>query len=100
MKTLDHTMFVRRCVACGYDGALLQGGRAARCARCGCDLRERPARSYAEMEGFIGQPVILDSPREHPVPQEKLIHRWLAFLFFALLMLIGIAYLSSAALPT
>ena len=99
MKTLDHTMFVRRCVACGYDGALLQGGRATRCARCGCDLRERPARSYAEMEGFIGQPVTLDSPLDKPISQEKLIHRWLAFVFFALLMLIGIAYLSSAAMP-
>ena len=52
------------------------------------------------MEGFIGQPVTLDSPLDKPVTHEKLIHRWLAFVFFALLMLIGIAYLSTAAIPT
>ena len=57
VRTVNPDLYVRRCVACGYDGALLQNGRAERCARCGCDLHLRPARSYAEMEGLIGQPI-------------------------------------------
>lgn len=51
------------------------------------------------MEGFLGMPITLNSPAEPPISQEKLIHRWIAFLFFALLMLIAIAYLSSVAMP-
>ncbi|MCZ6835596.1 MAG: hypothetical protein O7G85_07465 [Planctomycetota bacterium] len=91
-------MFVRRCVACGYDGALLRGGMAERCARCGCDLSKRPARSYAEMEGLIGQPLTIDSPMTKPRKQERLINRWLAFLFFMLLGAVAFIYLAAATL--
>ena len=97
VKTLNRRMFVRRCVACGYDGAMLHGGAAERCARCGCDLHLRPARSYAEMEGLIGHPLTIDAPMSEPRKQERLIHRWLAFLFFAMLGVIAIVYLTSAA---
>ena len=99
VELLDRRMFVRRCVVCGYDGALLRGGAAERCARCGTDLRLRPARSYAEMEGFIGLPVTIDAPALEPLRQQRLIHRWLAFCFFAMLFLIAVAYLASAAVP-
>jgi hypothetical protein len=102
LKSLDARLLRRRCVECGYDGALLRGGQATRCARCGCDLRRRPARSYAEMEGLTGQRVAL-----HRLPSptstaretrgERLIYRWLAILFGALLLLIGIAYLGASA---
>ena len=51
-RTLDQRLMRRRCVACGYDGSLLRNGFATRCAKCGCDLRKRPARSYVEMEGL------------------------------------------------
>jgi hypothetical protein len=99
LQSIDRNLFTRRCVACGYDGALLRGGTAPRCARCGCDLLERPARSYAEMEGLIGQPITIDRPRpEHPRP-ERILHRWLVFLFMALMCIIAIGYLSMAALP-
>ena len=63
VQTINRRLFTRRCLACGYDGALLQDGQAPRCARCGCDLRRRPARSYAEMEGLVGKPLTLDAPR-------------------------------------
>ena len=98
VKTLNRRIFVRRCVACGYDGALLRGGRAERCARCGCDLKERPARSYAEMEGLIGQPVTIDSPMSEPRKQERLVNRWLSFVFFAMLGLVGLIYLAAATM--
>jgi hypothetical protein len=99
VRTVNSDLYVRRCVACGYDGALLQNGHAERCARCGCDLRLRPARSYAEMEGLIGQPVILDSPPPMHYREQRLVQRWLAFLFFVALGLLLMAYLVAAAIP-
>ncbi len=50
------------CLDCGFDGAELQGERGTMtfvCPTCGADLYARPARSYAEMEGFC-------APRESP----------------------------------
>lgn len=99
VRTVNPDLYVRRCVVCGYDGALLQNGRAERCARCGCDLHLRPARSYAEMEGLIGQPITLDSPPAPGSREQRLIQRWLAFLFFVMLGLLLMAYLVAAAIP-
>jgi hypothetical protein len=95
-KTLNDRLLKRRCVACGYDGALLRNGFATRCAKCGCDLRKRPARSYVEMEGLPGArrgfvPMGFD-------PEPHVLSRWLAFLFLAMLMLIVIIALSTATL--
>jgi hypothetical protein len=96
-RTLDDRLLRRRCVACGYDGALLRNGFAARCARCGCDLRERPARSYVEMEGLPGarpggmRPTGFDR-------QPNVVSRWCAFLFLAMMVLVAIIALSSATL--
>ncbi len=95
-QTLDHRLLRRRCLACGYDGALLRDGLASRCARCGCDLRRRPARSYVEMEGLPGGP-------EHgaksldPSVEARLVHRWVAFVFLIMSGLVMIIYLSAAA---
>jgi hypothetical protein len=96
VQTLDRRMLTRRCVACGYDGALLRGGHASRCARCGCDLRQRPARSYAEMEGLLG--LRIEAPEDPGLErgQERLLHRWLAFLFFTLLLIVAMMSLASA----
>jgi hypothetical protein len=96
-KTLDERLLRRRCVACGYDGALLRGGFAVRCAKCGCDLRQRPARSYVEMEGLRG----IHPPRLGPVgfdPEPHALSRWLAFLFLVMMMFIVIIALASATL--
>src|SRR5262245_56232900 len=101
LQTRHYRLLKRRCVECGYDGPLLRGGQAAHCAKCGCDLRERPARSYAEMEGLLGHPMIDDMPAE-PGSQsrrDRLIQRWLAFMFMALMLTIVAAYLSTQALP-
>ncbi len=95
-KTLDPGLMVRRCVACGYDGALLRGGHAEICARCGCNLLKRPARSYAEMEGLLGQPMTLDEPLSSPRCQERLIHRWITFLFLTAIGFIALLYLATA----
>ena len=98
-KTVDEHLVRRRCVECGYDGALLRDGRAPLCARCGCDLRRRPARSYLEMEGFLPAPVPRD--RHHapvgPEPDNGMLRRWIAFLFLATLGLAMLIYLSAAA---
>lgn len=95
--THDQDVMVRRCVACGYDGSLLRNGRAARCARCGCDLRLRPARSYAEMEGLLGDLGPIPAPASEQRRQERLLHRWLAFLFFSMLAMMIMLTLASAA---
>lgn len=97
VRTIDQRLLRRQCVACGYDGALLRGGHVHRCPRCRCDLQLRPARSYAEMEGLLGLPTMMDPAGPLDRRQERLVHRWLAFLFFALLGFLAILYLVSAA---
>ena len=103
VSTLDDRLLKRRCVGCGYDGALLRGGQAHRCARCGCDLRERPARSYAEMEGLLGQPMIIDAPATDCALDGEwtgnVIHRWMAVLFLFLVFAALTSILAAAALP-
>ncbi len=98
--TLQKHLLQRRCVACGYDGALLRDGAASRCARCGCDLRRRPARSYAEMEGMV-----VRAPQRRVPPPEKRSHdlqrqllgRWLAFGLLAMGLLLLLVFLAVAA---
>jgi len=97
LRSLNEHLLVRRCVVCGYDGALLRNGEAERCARCGCDLHERPARSYAEMEG-LRQPA---SPSNRPFPDnygERLRRRWMAFSVVVMMGVVAFLYLLSAAL--
>ncbi len=96
-RALDPKTLRRLCVMCGYDGALLRGGDARRCARCGGDLRSRPARSYAEMEGLVSSP-----PPGRPAPaqpEDRILQRWLAFLFFAIVALAIAVYLFAASIP-
>lgn len=105
LKTLDSRLLKKQCVECGYDGAMLRGGMASRCPRCGCDLRDRPARSYAEMEGLLDLPlpvVVRKSKAANPSREpnrDHLIYRWLALLFTSMLLIIGIVYLTAALMP-
>lgn len=102
--TVNRDLFVRRCVCCGYDGALLRDGRARRCVRCGNDLVQRPARSYAEMEGLVG----IASPGAAPSARReasgapatmRVVQHWLAFIFIVLMGVVLLAYLVRAAVP-
>jgi hypothetical protein len=105
VRTLDRDLLVRRCVSCGYDGSLLLAAQAERCVRCGCDLRERPPRSYAEMEGLLGQPLSTDPVTADDADsfevlrgrEQRLVQRWLAFLFVVMLGLICLVCLSAEA---
>lgn len=83
-------------MACGYDGALLRNGMAPRCARCGCDLRKRPARSYIEMEALPPR-VVRRVLVEHTAPQPRLTQRWSFFLLLMLGALVMVVYLAAAA---
>jgi len=80
-----------RCVRCGYDGALLKEGRAPRCPRCGCDLRKRPALSYAQMEGFTA--ACSTGLGRASSTEARLIERWLAIGLVALVVIITAAVL-------
>jgi len=51
------------------------------------------------MEGLIGPPVTLDSPYLPERREQRLIQRWLAFLFFVMLGLLLMVYLFAAAIP-
>jgi len=100
LETKKRTLFTRQCVACGYDGALLRGGRAERCARCGCDLKQRPARSYAEMEGLLKPP----APRVIAPPQltrnTRIMKRWILFMSATMVGMIAFFYLVASAFTT
>jgi hypothetical protein len=101
MKTLDSRLLTLRCVCCGYEGSLLRDGQARHCARCGCDLRERPPRSYAEMEGLLGEPVTFPDHNmfiRRSSFEQTLAHRWLFFFVMAMIGLVAIACLTAAAL--
>lgn len=94
---LDRRLLMRRCVACGFDGEELLGGPTSRCPQCGCDLHERPARSYAEMEGLVGMPLV--RPVESlPSIRKPALERWLAFLVLTGACLITIIYLATSML--
>ncbi len=95
-QTLDQRLCKRRCLACGYDGALLRNGMALRCARCGCDLRKRPARSYIEMEALPPRAVRRSMPHD-PAPQPRLTQRWSFFLLLVLGGLVMVVYLAALA---
>lgn len=98
LKRLRSSLLVRRCVACGYDGSLLRAADARRCPRCGCDLKKRPARSYAEMEGLVPGPALVPKPVIWPRNEMNLSHRWLVFMFFWAVLIGAITCLSVAAL--
>jgi len=100
---LRRHLLSRRCVACGAETDPLNDASPTYCPCCGTDLLERPARSYAEMEGLIGeetQQVLDASPGRSPSSAARLIERWIFFGFLTLLMLFAIAALASAALQT
>jgi len=98
IDTIPPRHFVRRCMSCGYDGPAIRATLSTHCPLCGCDLIERPPRSYAELEGFVElravaerQPVGLDP--EHG----RMLQKWVAFTFFAIFIVGTLAYLTIAA---
>lgn len=94
VRDLQSRLLRRRCVVCGYDGALLRNGAADHCPRCACDFVHRPPRSYAEMEGLIGQPIRVSGHRKKAItPDSRQIERWLLFAFLSILFVISIAAL-------
>ena len=94
LSTIDHDLFVLRCVQCGYDGMLLEERGLEHCPSCGCSLIDRPARSYAEMEGLTGEPITMDSWWFTDRPRIK--QRWLAFLVIVAICAVMFAVLASA----
>lgn len=110
VRTIDRRMLTRKCVCCGFDGAAINRPPPPtpetphRCPRCACDLNARPPRSYAEMEGLLGTPSIT-KPRQERVAEvefeqrgQRLVQRWLAFIFIAMVGMLAIAYLAAAVI--
>jgi hypothetical protein len=99
VRSINRELFVRQCVACGYDGWLLEGGQAEYCVSCGCDLQQRPARSYAEMEGLLGHPILAETPDAMAPIRAGFLQRWMVFIFFAMLGLMSLLVFAEAAVP-
>lgn len=103
-RTVERRLLTRCCVRCGYDGPEVSRRDAGRCPQCDCDLTKRPARSYAEMEGLLGTPALIQPRRfvEIDLAQdernERVVYRWLAFLFISMIGLLAIAYLAAAVM--
>ncbi len=93
LKSIDQRLFEPKCLQCGKHCGL-GDGLARRCANCGCDFCERPPRSYAEMEGLIGQPVTIDSPMEPWRCEARFLQRWLAFIFVVMMSLMILLFLA------
>lgn len=87
-----------RCLACGSAVDHFAVDRESTCSRCGCDFLLRPPRSYAEMEGLIGEPVTIDQVESEPRISDRLIGRWALFVAFSLGLLISLLYLTAEVL--
>jgi hypothetical protein len=85
----------RRCLGCGYGGEQVE--RDAACPRCGCDFTIRPPRSYAEMEGFVGDPMPIE-PVDSTASRDRLLGRWALFVAFSLGLLLSLLYLTAEVL--
>ncbi len=75
-----------RCVACGQEVAASRAMDV--CAGCGCDLADRPARSYAEMEGLVE--VVAEAALQDPFVSWRrslTLERWLLTVFTAAVLL-------------
>lgn len=77
-STIQRRHLIPRCLACGQE----QLAHRPNCPGCGTDLEERPARSYAELEGLVE----FDAPA-HPVDpfmawrRQVTLERWLLTAF-------------------
>lgn len=99
IDTIPPRHFVRRCMACGYDGPGIKVTHSTHCALCGCDLTKRPPRSYAELEGFVELWPQEPLPVAHVDPtRARIATRWLVFLFVVSCVLGALGYLTFAAM--
>jgi hypothetical protein len=100
IDTIPPRLLVRRCMSCGYDGPAIRAPHATHCALCNCDLIIRPPRSYAELEGFVAAPPMIESspPVGFDPRRARMLQRWVAFLFFAGAAMVTLTYLLLAAM--
>jgi len=98
VDAIQDRLLQRRCVACGHDGDDIRSGDHTHCPACNCDLHLRPPRSYAEMEGLVGQPLTIDAPRRRAARDPRLARRWVIFLGFTMLVMLSLVYLAAEVL--
>ncbi|MCE2874235.1 MAG: hypothetical protein LW625_01150 [Planctomycetaceae bacterium] len=85
-STIQRRHLVPRCVACGQEVAASRAMDV--CAGCGCDLADRPARSYAEMEGLVE--AVAEAALQDPFVSWRrslTLERWLLTVFTAAVLL-------------
>lgn len=96
-STIQARHLARRCVQCGaaHPGSALRH----ECLRCGCDLVERPPRSYAEMEGLVE---VASAPAEDPFTSWRRVatfERWLLTAFTAAVLVAFLVHAAASAWP-
>lgn len=87
----------RRCVQCGVDHP--SSSLQHECVHCGCDLVERPPRSYAEMEGLVEA---VPAPTEDPFTSWRraaTFERWLLTAFTAAVLVAFLVHAAASAWP-
>ena len=97
-STIQARHLARRCVQCG--AAHLASAVQHECVHCGCDLAERPPRSYAEMEGLVE--VAARAPIEDPFTSWRraaTFERWLLTAFTAVVLVAFLVHAAASAWP-
>jgi len=98
-STIQARHLARRCVQCGsqHPASVLRH----ECVHCGCDLVERPPRSYAEMEGLVE--VVAPAVAEDPFMSWRrtaTFERWLLTAFTAVVLVAFLVHAAASAWPS
>ena len=98
-STIQTRHLARRCVQCGSEHPT--SALRHECVHCGCDLMERPPRSYAEMEGLVE--VIVAAPTDDPFNRWRravTLERWLLTAFTAAVLVAFLVHAAASAWPS
>ena len=97
-STIQARHLARRCLQCG--AAHPASAVHHECVHCGCDLAERPPRSYAEMEGLVE--VAARAPFQDPFTSWRraaTFERWLLTAFTAAVLVAFLVHAAASVWP-
>lgn len=70
------------------------------CVHCGCDLVERPPRSYAEMEGLVEAPALSPADPFMEWRRAVTLERWLVAAFTGAVLVAFLVHAAASAWPS
>ena len=97
-STIQARHLARRCVQCG--AAHPSSALRHECVHCGCDLVERPPRSYAEMEGLVeAAPLPAGEHGFNEWRRGVVLERWLLMAFSGAVLVAFLVHAAASAWP-